>query len=89
MKLLIVEHENSLAKRITDFLIKEESAQCFCATRPDEVLNHIAQNDFDCILFDVSGCNESELNIINTIKTEHTNIGILIISGCDSVESGS
>jgi DNA-binding response OmpR family regulator len=86
MKILIVEDEYNLARSIADFLKKEELVQCTLVHTYNDALSFIEDNEYDCILLDISLPDGSGLNLLNHLKKIKSSSGILIISARNAIE---
>jgi DNA-binding response OmpR family regulator len=87
MKILIIEDEEKLAKSIVDFLKKEENLDCDLAFTYNTGLKKIRDSEYDCIILDITLPDGNGLNIINHLKEDKLNTGILIISARNSTEN--
>lgn len=79
MKILIIEDNKELANSM-EFYLEGENYICECAYSYNEALERLTFNSYDCILLDIMLPDGNGLNILNYIKTEKINSGILIIS---------
>ncbi len=85
MKILIIEDNRELAQSMK-FYLEGENYICECAYSYNEALERLTFNSYDCILLDIMLPDGSGLNILNYIKTEKINSGILIISAKNALD---
>ncbi|MFC3160177.1 DNA-binding response regulator, OmpR family, contains REC and winged-helix (wHTH) domain [Chryseobacterium arachidis] len=85
MKILIIEDNKELAKSM-EFYLEGENYICECAYSYNEALERLTFNSYDCILLDIMLPDGNGLNILNYIKTEKINSGILIISAKNALD---
>src|SRR5690625_4515722 len=85
MKLLIIEDESSLAESIRQYL---QEAGNICEIAPNYNKAHLKIHvyDYDCILIDITLPGGSGLELINELKKDHSEAGIIIISAKDSLD---
>ncbi len=87
MKILIIEDEDKLAQSIFDYLKKEENMTCDMAGTYKEGLIKIEQFEYDCIILDISLPDGNGLNILNWLKEEKINTGVIVISAKNTTEN--
>jgi DNA-binding response OmpR family regulator len=85
MKILIIEDNKELAQSMTYYL-EEEHYICECAYSYNEALDRLSFNSYDCILLDIMLPDGNGLNLLNHIKNEKINSGVLIISAKDALD---
>lgn len=85
MKILIVEDEKSLSDSIVEYL-EVEGHICEAVYDYEGSVEKIELYDYDCIVVDINLPDGSGLDIIRLIKSKSKNLGIIIISGRDSIE---
>ncbi|MDC8106183.1 MULTISPECIES: response regulator transcription factor [Chryseobacterium] len=85
MKILIIEDNKELAHSMTYYL-EEEHYICECAYNYNEALERLSFNTYDCLLLDIMLPDGNGLNLLNHIKSEKINSGILIISAKDALD---
>lgn len=85
MKLLIIEDELSLLKSITDFFQKEFFI-CETATTYEEGLGKISLYDYDCIILDITLPGGSGLKLLQNLRNQKKQEGVVIISAKNSLE---
>lgn len=85
MKILIIEDEKELAQSIADYL-RVENYYCEFATTFIEALAKINIYSYDCILLDLMLPGGDGLKILDEIKKQHKEDGVIIISAKDSLE---
>lgn len=85
MKILIIEDNRELAQSM-EFYLEGESYICECAYNYNEALERLNFNSYDCILLDIMLPDGNGLNILNHIKSEKINSGILIISAKNALD---
>jgi DNA-binding response OmpR family regulator len=85
MKILIIEDEPSLAESIRQYL-QQEGCVCEIAATYDEAHLKISVYDYDCILVDITLPGGNGLELIDELKKNHSEAGIIIISAKDSLD---
>jgi DNA-binding response OmpR family regulator len=85
MKILIIEDEKELAKSIVEYL-SEENYLCEVASTFAEAMNKIEAFNYDCILLDITLPDGSGLKILEELKKENKQDGVIIISAKNSLD---
>ena len=85
MKVLVIEDEKELAKSIVEYL-SEESYLCEVASTFAEAMNKIDVFTYDCILLDMTLPDGNGLKILEEIKKENKQEGIIIISAKNALD---
>lgn len=85
MKILIIEDEKELAKNIATYL-KEENFICEFATTLSEALAKTGIYEYDCILLDLMLPDGEGLEILEALRHENKQEGVIIISAKDAIE---
>ncbi len=85
MKILIIEDEKELAQSIADYL-RVENYYCEFGTTFIEALAKINIYSYDCILLDLMLPGGDGLKILDEIKKQRKEDGVIIISAKDSLE---
>jgi len=85
MKVLIIEDEQELAKGIVEYL-SEENYLCEVAATFAEAMGKIELFNYDCILLDITLPDGNGLQILETLKQENKQDGVIIISAKDSLD---
>lgn len=85
MKVLIIEDEQSLADSMKQYLQKEGYI-CETASNYDLAHQKIHVYEYDCILVDITLPGGSGLTLIEELKNQHSEAGIIIISAKDSID---
>lgn len=85
MKILIIEDETELAQSIADYL-RVENYHCEFAVTFSEALAKINIYNYDCILLDLMLPGGNGLRILEEIKNQTKEDGVIIISAKDSLE---
>lgn len=85
MKILIIEDETELAQSIADYL-RVENYHCEFAVTFSEALAKINIYNYDCILLDLMLPGGNGLRILEEIKNQNKEDGVIIISAKDSLE---
>lgn len=85
MKVLIIEDEEELAKSIDQYL-SAEKYMCELAATFSEAMNKIEVYDYDCILLDITLPDGSGLRILEELKKENKQDGVIIISAKNSLD---
>jgi DNA-binding response OmpR family regulator len=87
MKILIVEDERKLAQSIFDYLKKEENLVCEFVETYRDAIKRIQDFEYDCIILDITLPDGNGLNILNFLKEEKMNIGVLVISARNTTDN--
>lgn len=85
MKLLIIEDELSLLKSILDYF-KEEEFLCETAVSFREGIEKIELYDYDCIILDITLPGGSGLKILEYLREDKKQEGVVIISAKNSLD---
>jgi DNA-binding response OmpR family regulator len=85
MKLLIIEDELSLLKSITDFF-QHESFICDTASNYEEGLDKISLYNYDCIILDITLPGGSGLKLLQNLRNQKKQDGVVIISAKNSLD---
>lgn len=85
MKVLIIEDEKELARSIFEYL-SEESYLCELASTFAEAMRKIEVFDYDCILLDITLPDGNGLKILEALKKENKQDGVIIISAKNSLD---
>lgn len=85
MKILIIEDEPALASSIEQYL-QQDGYLCEVAPTFDDAMLRSGAYQYDCILVDITLPGGSGLDVIRTLKREHSKAGIIIISAKHSLD---
>ncbi|MBO9635145.1 MAG: response regulator transcription factor, partial [Chitinophagaceae bacterium] len=85
MKILIIEDESDLAKSIGAYLA-DENYLCEYASGFKEAMDKTEVYDYDCILLDLMLPGGDGLKILEELKANNKQDGVIIISAKDSLE---
>lgn len=85
MKILIIEDERELAKNIATYL-REQSYQCEFATTFYEAISKINIYQYDCVLLDLMLPDGDGMRIVETLRNENKQQGVIIISAKNAIE---
>ncbi|SDI96682.1 response regulator transcription factor [Chryseobacterium jejuense] len=85
MKILIVEDESELAKSISEYL-SEENYLCENAATFSEAMNKIETFEYDCILLDIMLPDGNGLKILEELKKQNKQDGVIIISAKNALD---
>lgn len=85
MKILIIEDETELAKSIAEYL-SEENYLCEFATTFSEAIHKIEMFQYDCILLDIMLPDGNGLKILEELKSQHKQDGVIIISAKNALD---
>jgi DNA-binding response OmpR family regulator len=85
MKILIIEDEKELAASIATYL-KGESYVCEFATTFKEAIAKTGIYEYDCILLDLMLPDGDGLKILEALKQDNKQDGVIIISAKDAIE---
>lgn len=85
MKILIIEDEKELALSIVNYFNGQGYiTECAYDFRTAE--EKVGVYDYDCIIVDLTLPDGNGLNIVRKLKTEHSDVGIIIISARNSTD---
>ena len=85
MKILIIEDEKELAKDIAKYL-SGENYLCEVAASFNQAADKISAYQYDCILLDLMLPDGDGLRLLETLKKENKQDGVIIISAKNSIE---
>lgn len=85
MKILIIEDEPELVKDIKMFLSSEDY-KCETASSFSTAMDKISMYDYDCILLDIMLPGGNGIDILQEIKRQNKQDGVIIISAKNSLE---
>nr|WP_314495557.1 response regulator transcription factor [uncultured Chryseobacterium sp.] len=85
MKILIIEDEEELAKSISEYL-SEENYLCEFASNFHEAMHKIEAFQYDCILLDITLPDGNGLKILEELKKEQKQDGVIIISAKNALD---
>lgn len=85
MKVLIIEDEPALSSSIDQYLQKE-GYLCEIAETYQDAMLKVKDYEYDCVLVDLTLPGGNGLDIIKSLKEEHSQEGIIIISAKHSLE---
>lgn len=85
MKLLIIEDETELAKSISEYL-SEENYLCEFASTFSEAMSKIEAFHYDCILLDITLPDGNGLTILEELKKQNKQDGVIIISAKNALD---
>ncbi|HRN56226.1 MAG TPA: response regulator transcription factor [Agriterribacter sp.] len=85
MKVLLIEDEKELALSIVEYL-SAESYLCEMASTFMEAMRKIEVFDYDCILLDITLPDGNGLRILEELKKENKQEGVIIISARNSLD---
>ncbi|MDF2552588.1 MAG: DNA-binding response regulator [Chryseobacterium sp.] len=85
MKILIIEDEVELAKSIAEYL-SEENYLCEFASTFSEAMGKIEVFQYDCILLDITLPDGNGLKILEELKKEQKQDGVIIISAKNALD---
>ena len=86
MKILIIEDEKSLSDSVVEYLATEGHV-CEAVYNYSDAVDKIELYEYDCAIVDINLPDGSGLDIIKRIKTKLSSLGIIIISGRNSLEN--
>ncbi len=84
MKLLIVEDEPELTASILSYL-RQENYTCETASNYKDALLKTEKWDYDCVVLDITLPDGSGLEILQELRKNHKNDGVIIISARNSI----
>lgn len=85
MKILIIEDEKELAENIATYL-KGENYVCEFAATYHDAISKTGIYDYDCILLDLMLPDGDGLKILEVLRKENKQDGVIIISAKDAIE---
>ena len=85
MKLLIIEDEIELAKSIAEYL-SEENYLCEFASTYKEAIQKIENFHYDCILLDITLPDGNGLAILEGLKEQNKQDGVIIVSAKNALD---
>ncbi|WP_254560923.1 response regulator transcription factor [Dyadobacter diqingensis] len=85
MKILIIEDEKELAGNIAAYL-SDENYLCEFAETFQQAIEKVGAYNYDCILLDLMLPGGDGLRILETLKKENKQDGVIIISAKDSLQ---
>jgi DNA-binding response OmpR family regulator len=85
MKILLIEDESGLAQSIVEYLSKQDYI-CEHVANYRNAMERIMLYDYDCILLDLMLPGGNGLEILETLKMENKQAGVIIISAKGSLE---
>lgn len=85
MKILIIEDERELSGSMVEYL-SEENYLCEVASTFTEAMNKIDVFNYDCILLDITLPDGNGLKILEELKKENKQEGVIIISAKNSLD---
>lgn len=85
MKILIIEDEQQLAQSIAEYL-SEESYLCEFAATFNQALDKIETYTYDCILLDIMLPDGNGMKILEELKKQDKQDGVIIISAKDALD---
>lgn len=85
MKILIIEDETDLSESIAEYL-SEENYLCEFATTFTEAMNKVEQFHYDCIILDIMLPDGNGLKILEELKNQNKQDGVIIVSAKNALE---
>lgn len=85
MKILIIEDETELAKSIAEYLA-QENYLCEFASTFSEAMEKIETFEYDCIILDIMLPGGSGLQILEALKNQNKQDGVIIVSAKNALE---
>ncbi|WP_379969405.1 response regulator transcription factor [Epilithonimonas sp. UC225_85] len=85
MKILIIEDETELAKSIAQYL-EGENYLCEFASTFNEAMNKIEAFQYDCILLDIMLPDGNGLTILEELKKQNKQDGVIIVSAKNALD---
>lgn len=85
MKILIIEDEKELATNIATYL-QEENYRCEFASSYQKAIDKISAYTYDCILLDLMLPGGDGMKILETLKQQNKQDGVIIISAKGSMD---
>src|SRR5260221_13994993 len=85
MKLLVVEDESSLLQNIQEYFIQEDFI-CEGAFTYAEAVNKVDSFNYDCIILDINLPDGNGLNLLQYLRKNKKEDGVIIISARNSLD---
>ena len=85
MKLLLVEDERELAENVSSYLANEGN-RCELAMNYNDADDRLAGFHYDIVVLDLMLPDGNGMDILRTIKKEHPDTGVLIISAKNALD---
>jgi len=85
MKILIIEDEHDLAQSIAEYL-SDENYLCEFASTYHQALDKIENYHYDCILLDIMLPDGNGMEILDELKQQDKQEGVIIISAKDALD---
>lgn len=85
MKVLIIEDEKDLAKSISEYL-SEENYLCEFASTFQQAMDKINTHQYDCIVLDIMLPDGNGLDILEELKKQNKQDGVIIVSAKNAVD---
>lgn len=85
MKVLIIEDEKDLAKSISEYL-SEENYLCEFASTFQQAMDKINTYQYDCIILDIMLPDGNGLDILEELKRQNKQDGVIIVSAKNAVD---
>ncbi|MCD1116720.1 response regulator transcription factor [Chryseobacterium turcicum] len=85
MKILIIEDEKELAQSVAEYL-SEENYLCSFATNFREAIDKIENHEYDCIILDIMLPDGNGLEILQELKKQNKQDGVIIVSAKNAVD---
>ncbi|MBO6185767.1 MAG: response regulator transcription factor [Chryseobacterium sp.] len=85
MKILIIEDEKELAQSIAEYL-SEENYLCSFAANFREAIDKIENHEYDCIILDIMLPDGNGLEILQELKRQNKQDGVIIVSAKNAVD---
>ncbi|MBC7722314.1 MAG: response regulator transcription factor [Pedobacter sp.] len=85
MKLLIIEDESSLNKSMVDYLSKQQYL-CEAVNNYQDALEKIECYEYDCIVLDIMLPDGNGLQLLQHLKANHKQEGVIIISARNELD---
>ncbi|OCK49505.1 DNA-binding response regulator [Chryseobacterium sp. CBo1] len=85
MKVLIIEDEKDLAESISEYL-SEENYLCEFASTFQQAMDKINTHQYDCIVLDIMLPDGNGLDILEELKKQNKQDGVIIVSAKNAVD---
>ena len=85
MKILIIEDERELAQSVAEYL-SEENYLCSFADNFREAIDKIENHEYDCIILDIMLPDGNGLEILQELKRQNKQDGVIIVSAKNAVD---
>ncbi|WP_245902887.1 response regulator [Salinigranum rubrum] len=88
--MLHVDDDPDLCELVVEFLERQDdSLSVETATRPNEVLDRLADGDFDCVVSDYEMPERNGIELLTAVRAHYPNLPFILFTGKGSEEIAS